>query len=423
MKEFINYKFFGLVIICLLYLFKLNHLIGTSLAILYCLLVLYVNNRKSISFKESLLDLVILSLPFSFIPLLEQLNFVSLFVVLQVIIIVAYFKISKRNFFAALILLLFLLINVVYLFNLGYSGYFSFEIMIKINLFVLFSYVISVSFKLSDEALMRLKKSYIISGLVSAITIILQYVFNVYLGITDLGTQSKFGEVRQGFTGLFFDYSIMSVYMASLAGFILLTILLKKLIVKSLLLNLLLVVFFLGVSALTSARSGIFAFFATVVFFLIWNRRFVQLFFLGIISIPFIFLILYIIALNRSSDLSADSGRFYNFQKALDYFYDNPFFGSGGIGYNAITNNMLPHNFILDLLADFGILITCLILLKLFYVFKVGLKDNMELSFVLVLFMIGGLFHASFINTHYIIFPIALILGYNNFKNESTSSY
>ena len=64
---------------------------------------------------------------------------------------------------------------------------------------------------------------------------------------------------------------------------------------------------------------------------------------------------------NIGSDIMAstleggDAGRQYLMLQALQIFQDNPLFGVGIGGYHAITNMVYPHNFVMELLAETGL--------------------------------------------------------------------
>jgi len=410
-KEFFSFKFIGSLLISLFLLFEINASIVLVASLLYFLIFVFYNYKNKKDFNFTCLELLIYTLPFSFSALVSQVNFISLFVVCQILMtICGFLNLKKINYFSSLVLVFTLVINIIYIISLVLSGSIYYEVMIKMNIFLFSLFVISNNFKLNYEAAYYLERKFVLVSLIAALTIFLQYIFLHYFGINTLGTQSAMGEFRQGFSGLFFDYSIMSIFMAGTAGYVIFKLLNKK-VIFSKVLDIVLIVVFIYVSILTSARSGIVALILALVFFLLWKRNFKILFFGSILGIPVLYYLLQYLSKSRGTTITNDSGRLGNLTQSLDYIYDNPIFGSGGLGYNAITSNMLPHNFVLDFLADFGIVMFIFYMIILFYILYNGFKYSPEVSFLFILYMFGAMFHASFINTHYIMFPIIIILA------------
>ncbi len=413
-KELFNFKFIGSLIISLLILFRINLVISGIISVVYLIIFIFYNFKINRRFYYTCLEILIYTLPFSFTSLFPQLNFLSLFILCQIMMTInGCLNIKKSNKFSSFILIFIILVNIIYIIFLGLSTNLYYEVIIKMNIFLTSLYIIANNFRLKYEEVSELEKKFIMVSLIGGVTIFLQYYFNKYLGITTLGTQSKMGELRQGFSGLFYDYSIMSIYMSGTAGLLIFKLINKKNIFNKFI-DVILIFILIFVSALTSARSGLAALFLSLAVFILWKKN-IKVFIIGsILAIPSLYLILQFVSKTRGTTVTNDSGRMNNINESLDYVLENPLFGSGGLGYNSITNNMLPHNFIVDFLTDFGIILFIFYCMIMAYIIKVGIRYNVELSFLFLLYMFGGMFHASFINTHYIIFPIFTILAIKN---------
>lgn len=410
-KEFFSFKFIGSLLISLFLLFEINAFIVLVASLLYFLIFVFYNYKNKKDFNFTCLELLIYTLPFSFSPLIPQINFLSLFIVCQIILIIyGFVNLKKGNNFSTFVLLFLLAVNIIYFLSIWGVDIVHYEVIIKMNIFLLSTYIISTNFKITYDNVNQLERKFILVSLIAGVTIFLQYYFNKYLGIVTLGTQSRMGEFRQGFSGLFYDYSIMSIYMVGTAGLLIFKLFNKKIVFNKIL-HIALILLFVYLSALTSARSGLAGLFLSLVIFLLWKRNFKILLFGSIVGIPSLYYVLEYISESRGTTIDNDSGRFNNLANSLDYVYENPFFGSGGLGYHDLTNNMLPHNFILDFLTDFGIILFVFYVFLIFFIIKNGFKYHSELGFLFILYLFGAMFHASFINTHYIVFPIFIILA------------
>lgn len=71
---------------------------------------------------------------------------------------------------------------------------------------------------------------------------------------------------------------------------------------------------------------------------------------------------------------SSKNGRDIQYKLAIDLFEKNPIFGVGVLGYNSITNLPYPHNILLELLSNYGLIITIPIILLIFF----SLKKNIN---------------------------------------------
>jgi len=408
-------------VISILYMFNLNNILIGGLSIL--LFLFYFNRlRKKSTLNEVFTICLILTLPFSFSPLVGS-SFFSLFIVIQFIficvLITRNFSSKKNQLIQILGVILLLFCLIVYFLNQSIYPNILVETFIKTLLFLLIIVMALIKLKISSFTVWPIMRFYVFAGCVAGSMVLIQYLFFKFLGINYLGVQNQFGKFRIGFAGLFYDYSIASIYLSSVSLILFYGLLTKQYIIDYRW-SIIMLFFTMATSVLTSGRSGIVAFFIAIFFLLIYLRNIKIIVISLIVSLPLIKTILYIYSLNRTTNLSNDSGRLDNYLNALNYFYKNPWFGAKFLGFNETSKSMLPHNFILDFLVQYGIVFTLLLLFFLIVLWFKGLKKQPILFFLFLLMLVGGNFHASFINTHYIIIPLILIIGTIN-NNENIS--
>jgi O-antigen ligase len=280
------------------------------------------------------------------------------------------------------------------------------EIFIKVVIFLIPLWIFQ-TLNFTKEQINYLLKLFICSAFVSGLMLIIQYIgFTLYNH--DLGLYRDYTS-RLAYAGLFFDFSIMSVYMSSIGSLFVVNILLRNVIFNKFI-DIIFCLFFIALSVLTSARSGLFAFTSVVFLFLLFNRRFKTAIIMLLVAVPLSTFILNIFSINRQNEnLLSDNGRFANFQEAYNFIIQHPFFGAGCLGYFNTTGNMDIHNFILDFLVEYGIPVTILFFVIFIMLLAKSSKTSITLFYLFLHYLIGGLFHASFINAHYIVIPIFLI--------------
>lgn len=408
-------------LISIMYIFNLNSVLISCISLSLFMMLFALNKKHYNNTLKSLIDLLIVSLPFSFKPLVGD-NFFSLFILIQLLIILtSIFK--KRGSSTVIDKLLWggllISINILYIFTqINYLS-FEFELLIKTNIFILTLYCLSNKSSITSKQLSDYLRLYCLMGLVAAVSVFIQYLFFKYLGITDIGNQAELGQIRKGFSGLFYDYSIMSVYLASNA-LIILHFFINKVRVVNKSIDIILFLVFIGASVLTSARSGIAAFILSFIFLLIKERQIKVLVYSLLFGGPLSLGAFYLLTINRGENINYDSGRLENYERAIEFFDKNPLLGSGVIGYNPITQYMLPHNFILDFLVNYGIVITIVLLSALAYYLYQSFKYVPILGYLLLILLLGAMFHASLINTHYIMIPLILFLLVNNTRRTQS---
>lgn len=420
------FKLFLCGSISCLYLFNYN---TTYLSFIVVFLFLFLYIKEYIKCNNTgftLLQLIILSLPFSFYSIIGD-RYFSMFILLQFSLIFALInsifrgRVNEDSNISILLLILGLLILFIFLYYQSFYYNYTFDSFVKIMIFILSLYVILKSIDLSKGQIIYLIQLFVGVSFISGIMVLVQFLAFRFYGINDLGLQIEY-VARIGLAGLFYDFSIMSVFMSGLSIILVISFFKKEPIFNSKI-DIILSLFFLCISVLTSARSGIAAFFVTLCLFFIIERKTKAFIVSLFLAIPVGSMVYYVFSLSeRSFDLN-DTGRWDNYNNALDYFIANPFFGAKMLGYTELTKNMRPHNFIIDFLVEYGVIITTLLLILLAFFIVRGFKFYPILSYLLLAFLIGGLFHSSFINTHYIMIPIYLIASYKNNKSITNGKF
>ena len=367
----------------------------------------------------ALLGLLIISIPFSFYSVIENQS-ISFFTLIQVILILSLVNIGKEKKQMNIVLLLLPMLTVIILFVFLYfqSSYHTYltDGFIKIMIFLLPLYAVIRTINLSDKHILYLIQLFIGTAFISGLMVLIQFTASTFYGITDWGLQIEFA-ARKGFAGLFYDFSIMSVFMAGTSVILTISFFNRKPIFKYRI-DILLSFCFLCFSALTSARSGLVAFFITLCLFFLIERKAGALIMSLLLAIPVGTIILYVFSLTERTFHLNDPGRLDHYSNAINFFLENPIWGSKILGYYELTGQTRVHNFIIDFLVEYGAIIT-IVLLMLFFMFVMkGFKRCPILAYLLLAFSIGGLFHASFINTHYIVVPLYLISSMSPLPNS-----
>jgi hypothetical protein len=403
-----------------IYLFEYTHAEEVSI-ILFSLFFLIEYLRKS-DINFILLKALTVSLPISFYPLTE--NYISVFIIIQILLCLNIFGKKIRGGIILVLLLIICCLSISsFLFHQSLYHTIEIEVFIKLMLFLVSLLSVYKSINLSKIQILYLIKLFILTAGVAGIAVLGQIILRI-CGIVYVGYQSmqieKIGQqpmegVRIGFCGLFKDCSLISVYLAATGGSLLISFL-KKQYIFGKLTDCFFALFFIITSILTTARSGIMAFFLTmIVFFFVEKRRILLVALCWIL--PLFYFTFELLASMRG-DLLSDNGRYDNFMRAINFIVKNPIWGSGILGFVALSRLpgagcIVPHNFILEFLADFGIIISLLLTIVLIMILLNGMKNVQFCFYLLLSFCFGALFHSSFINTHYIMIPLFLISAYD----------
>lgn len=250
----------------------------------------------------------------------------------------------------------------------------------------------------------------VIDGVLAySIVLLIQYflVTNGY----PIGFFDYMGISRLSIGGTFSDYSFPSLYI--MVGIALCISYFKKRKQGIFIKGFEITVLFIA-SVFVNARTGLISFIiAGGVVFLVtfFNTKYRKLkIILVIITIPIIFILLDFISTSRGQGILDDSGRIETYISGLRAFGSNILFGIGlGIGnYRIITSQTIPHNIIIQYLAQTGIVFTVMILTPLFNIIYKGMKSKSSLFFPILTMLIGGMFIPDLINSRFIIIYVCL---------------
>lgn len=381
---------------------------------------IYIETKKNSSIEYTLSKLLILSIPLSFVSILNgsygdlPLSWFNLFILFLTVVIIIKsgmknnIKLNYLSIFALLMIIISILpLLVADSFFDGLKQY--------INIFIVFLAVILgnlVRSKFDSEEKEELLSCYIQGVYIAAIGLIIQFISINFIGI-DVGYYSAFGINRRAYAFLFSDFSFLSLYLSSGATMVFIK---GKKHYKSTSKWLMVTIFILIASMLTSARTGIASF--LMVFALYSFGKFFILFYRG--SVKSILLIIFngvtlsgsffILNRVRVGDLTGDSGRFNINSIAFDVFKQNPLLGVGfGVSSYASNISIIPHNIIYQFLAQGGIVFIFPLVIFLFTVAITAWKKNKVLFWGYFSIVIGALFIPDIFNSRFLLGIMFLI--------------
>lgn len=277
--------------------------------------------------------------------------------------------------------------------------------MINILLFLLiFSCIQKVKSKCDIRVGNCLELLYVGSVTTFSLLIIVQKYLNENMGI-EVGTIGKFF-MRISYASNFCDYSFATLYVAS--GFCLLfaRICYKKELIQTVKALILMAVYMHAMLAI-NARTGLAALIFTVFLMLnslvIREKRLIILI-IEAVSVLLIFLLLQIMSFNRAGMFNG-SGRIEGYIVGLRCLSEHFLLGSGfgGANYGELTGYALPHNFIIQYLAQFGITGTVIILIGIVPTIKNILFNHTNIiRWTLLTLISGAMFIPDIINSHYL---------------------
>ena len=429
-KSLIRDKPFIIILIfstfSLVFQYKVNGLIFLIIGFFVWGYSFLTYSNSSVEF--SLIKLLILSIPLSFVSILNEsygdlpVSWYNLFFTTLVVWYGLKIVIFKRVRFSILSLIS-LYILIMALVPLIKSEYFLDGLKQYINISTSFILLIisgTFSKTLSIEEKKELPVIYIKSSTIAVIGLYIQFIsINLFNNI--IGYYLILGGSRETYSSLFTDFSFLSLYLASGA---MLVYSLRNRVTTSDFQQLFFVSFLLIGSILTSARTGIAAF--LLVFVLSSIPKFIKLLISGsikvvaivIANISLVLISFTIISRFRPQDLLSDSGRGYTSNMALRIFMSNPLLGVGfGIGNYRVIYGTMPHNILLQLLVQGGIVLAIPVVIFLVYVVfsMIHYKKDTLLTFLVLL--VGALFIPDIFNSRF--FAIVLfIIGLDFMKNE-----
>lgn len=408
-----------LTILSLVFYNKINGLVFLALGTIIWLTIYLESKRKS-SIEYALSKLLVLSIPLSFVSILNgsygdlPLSWLNLFILLLAMVTIIKGGMQNRirlnylSIFALLMMAIALLpLLVADSFSDGLKQY------ININM-VFLAFIIGnlVKSKLSPEEKEKLITCYMQGVYIAAVGLIIQFISINFIGM-DIGYYSAFGLNRRAYAFLFSDFSFLSLYLSSGAMMVFLK---GKKHYKSTFKWLLFTVFILVASMLTSARTGIVSFLVAFALYS-FGKLFVLLYkgsIKSILLIIFNIIILlgsyFILNRVRIGDLTGDSGRIYINSIALDVFKQNPLLGVG-FGVSSYGNNIstIPHNIIYQFLAQGGLVFSLPLFIFLFTVGFIAWRKNNVLYWGYFSVMVGALFIPDIFSSRFLLGILFLI--------------
>ena len=132
-----------------------------------------------------------------------------------------------------------------------------------------------------------------------------------------------------------------------------------------------------------------------------------------------------IIRLSSSGDIS--NGRDKITDITLSGFYENPIIGHGVAQFETNTGYVYPHNFLLQLLYDGGILLTSIVLFPLFFKVKSKLRNISKGEFVWLYYLLfssvpGALFSGDLWNSNMLWLFFGTVLSSKRLSKQANYS-
>lgn len=372
-------------------------------SILFYRMFYLMQEKMKMSAQLIFLSLMILSVPYSFNNMFYSsygdfpLSWYNVFFLIVLIIMSLNLKLRKRRFYVSILLFIWLIIPLIN----------SKEIVLALKDFLnflplLFFFCIETD-PINKNNYLNIGDIYIISTLVTAFTLFIQF-FLFYSSIP-LGKLTIYPN-RLAFGATFSDYSFLSLFLISGAALA---------YAKKEKLNII-VLLLLFASLLTSARTGLVAFILGMVIysFLILKKkpRFVEFIKVASLIIFSIIIFVFLLPIIRQESLFEDSGRILNYYNALDVFSDNLFIGVGlGVeSFKQFYGFSIPHNIIIQLMLQAGIISTILYMIINFKALFISYKRN-NFFLALLVVTIGSMFIPDIMNSRF--FSLLIFLGLN----------
>ncbi len=262
-----------------------------------------------------------------------------------------------------------------------------------------------------------LMDDYELATLLTGIILAIQIAVFIFLG-QKLGQLDIFGGDRIAYGAVFSDYSFLSLYLATGATIQLVKLSSSQFSWKSLFTF----PFLLGMSAATSARTGVVACVLSMIIILF--RHIIKR---NIIYRPFIYVLfvtasivlsIMIVTMTRADALFSSSGRTDNYQIAFSNFINHPFWGTGlGITtYFQTYGTEVPHNLILQYLAQAGFFSASALFVFIISISAYAAKTSRIIFEPFITILIGSMFIPDILNSR---FFIVLVLSIITFRKQA----
>lgn len=416
-------------------LFYILNLLYSSLMIFYAILpkfiiifisaILFVYDFFTMSkeFNKSIGVFIagLLFLPVSFVSILATpyetlpITWFYLSFLLLMIIVVLKNQLEKKFFLFYQFFISFFLISIIYSKNIvsSLSQFLTISI-------CLFSFQIGEFLKnnFSNKLMEEIQKCYIITSVSVAFQILLQRFWITNTGQI-IGHYSLMGGDRIAYAGLMNDYSFASLYLVTAAMLLLILFVETKKV--SIINFVILFSFLVFTSILVSARTGIFSLIVTILLYFIFRfkKDFVKVSILSVIGLTSVpFLLNYLTSIRKYERLFDGSGRLELAYKAWNVFLKNPVIGVG-FGRDNLVNNynmIVPHNFFIQYLLQFGIVGFVIIVFN-FFIFYMKYSRNNYLMWLFLLCFIGSMLIPDIVSSRFLSVIIVMIM-INSSKNS-----
>lgn len=261
-----------------------------------------------------------------------------------------------------------------------------------------------------------------IISLAYAIAIIVQNTF-IKRGL-DIGFFDYMGGGRLSLGATFTDYSFASLFL-----FIGISIYLmyfgKSYLSK--MINVICIILIFSANFIINARTGIMGFFIAILiyamFMVLRVKKKAFIIITACCFLPIIFFSAIYISNSRDQSLFNGSGRLDTYKVGLLTFSQHPITGIGlGVqNYKKVLHETIPHNFIIQYLAQTGVFFTCILLAPLFVILFISYKKNMRILLSLLTMIAGGMFIPDLISSRFIC--LIVILYYSEKGVNERMSY
>lgn len=417
------------LVYCISYQFNIIgiSIFAASLSIIFIISFIFLKRGNNLI--SCLIALMSASIPMSFrnvfggsfgeLPI-NWFYIIGLFVaILEVLNILKNYKIIKFNKFDISCFFI-ILLSAIPLMNSEFKKYsideFINYLFFITLIFISFINIQTISKKEYKDILSIYNKTVIISSIIT----IIQFISYESFGIKLLRVEF-FGGGRLYFSYLFGDMSSATVYFATAILFILFD---KKESLRKYI-NILIIIIAMAVS---SARSGLVSLILVLmIYFAFGKKRSIKikslLFFL--LSLP---LIVYFSSMVRKFNsainyLTNSTGRIEGYLDGLRIFSNNPIFGSGyDLSYKfTLVGKTVPHNSIIYMMAQMGIILTILYLLVFYRIYKLAdIKKLEDMKYAIMASYIGSMIIPGFIASRFftVIALIVILVQNENIKKE-----
>ena len=259
-------------------------------------------------------------------------------------------------------------------------------------------------------------KLYLMSVLAFSFQIVLQRMWIINTGDI-IGHYAAMGGGRIAYAGLMGDYSFATLYIAS--GCLLAFLKYVRLNEIKFINFIILILIFLISSIFISARTGLVSLALTLVLYFLFNFRkntFKLLFLVVIALLSSPLIIQSLLSVRTMNNLFDDSGRFELILESIKLIENNFLFGIGfGIDKIKYSYNMIvPHNFFIQYILQFGIIGFSLVFANFAIFINKYIKTN-YISWLFILVFIGAMFIPDIFSSRYLTTIIIMVIINSNF--------